>query len=78
MAFSSQLFVAREILSSEYQLYACGKISLTPRFGTKMLIFQGTLQFKLGCYETVLIQQVRKDEKSDEQNWIDRPDYSVR
>ncbi len=32
IAFSPKLFVIRKILSSEYQIYACGKISLMPRF----------------------------------------------
>jgi len=30
-ALLSNIFVVLEILSSEYQLYACGKISRTPR-----------------------------------------------
>jgi len=44
MVFSLKLFVTLKILSSEYQLYACGKIFRVPRFRTKILISQGTLK----------------------------------
>lgn len=41
--FAQTLRCERNIIA-EYQLYACGKIALTPRFWTKTLIFQGTLK----------------------------------
>jgi hypothetical protein len=40
MIFSPNLFVMLKILSSEYQLYACGKIFRMPRFWTKIFILQ--------------------------------------
>ena len=43
IAFSPNLCVIVRILSSEYQVYACGKIFPMPWYWTKMLIFQGTL-----------------------------------
>jgi len=43
MIFSPNLFVMLKILSSEYQLYACGKIFRMPRFWTKIFILQEAL-----------------------------------
>ena len=40
MIFSLKLFVMLKILSSEYQLYACGKIFRMPRIWTKIFILQ--------------------------------------
>jgi hypothetical protein len=40
MIFSPNLFVMLKILSSEYQLYACGKIFRMPRSWTKIFILQ--------------------------------------
>ena len=39
MIFSPNLFVMLKILSSEYQLYACGKIFRMPRFWDENLYF---------------------------------------
>ena len=44
IVFSPNLCVVPKILSSEYQLYASGKILGTPWSWTKILIFQDTLQ----------------------------------
>ena len=40
MLSSPNLFVMLKILSSEYQLYACGKIFRMPRFWTKIFLLQ--------------------------------------
>jgi hypothetical protein len=46
MIFSPNLFVMLKILSSEYQLYACGKIFRMPRFWTKIFSLQEALRFE--------------------------------
>jgi hypothetical protein len=43
MLFTPNLFVMLKILSSEYQLDACGKIIRMPRSWTKIFILQEAL-----------------------------------
>jgi len=43
MIFSPNLFVTLKILSSEYQLYACGKIFRMPRSWTKIFISESRI-----------------------------------